>query len=84
MFQGLYEYLYHQNPTGGIPMKGTGILLGLALLSSHSWALVRGESTKAFLKDFPRNYPWGVVLLTISFITRFTSNHAVEQQLCQH
>jgi hypothetical protein len=68
MFEALYLYLYHLTPDGGIPMKGTGIVLGLALLGSHLYAYLKPETAKAFLRDFPRNYPWGVILLTIGFI----------------
>jgi hypothetical protein len=68
MFEALYLYLYHLTPDGGIPMKGTGIVLGLALLGSHLYAYLNPEPAKAFLRDFPRNYPWGVILLTIGFI----------------
>jgi len=68
MFEALYLYLYHLTPDGGIPMKGTGIVLGLALLGSHLYAYLKPETAKAFLRDFPRNYAWGVILLTIGFI----------------
>lgn len=67
MFENLHNYLYHLEPTGGIPLKGTGIVLGLALLAVHLWALLNGGKAKAFLKDFPRNYRWGAILLTIDF-----------------
>jgi hypothetical protein len=67
MFEALYLYLYHLTPEGGIPMKGTGIVLGLALLSSHLWALLKPSEAQAFLRGFPRNYAWGAVLLTIGF-----------------
>ena len=68
MLQDLYQYLYHQNETGGIPLKGTGITVALALLAGHAYALLNGGKTQAFLKAFPRNYPWAVILLTIDFI----------------
>ena len=68
MFEELYRYLYHLNPEGGLPMKGTGIILGLALLGSHLWALRHAASIQAFLRAFPRSYPWGVALLSIAFL----------------
>jgi hypothetical protein len=68
MFRDLYDYLYHLAPTGGIPLKGTGIVVALALILSHGWALNNTAKTQAFLKAFPRTYSWGAILLTIDFI----------------
>jgi hypothetical protein len=68
MFADLYDYLYHQNPTGGIPLKGTGIVVALGLILSHVWALKNSAATQAFLKSFPRAFHWGVILLTIDVI----------------
>ena len=68
MFPDLYDYLYHLAPTGGIPLKGTGIVVALALILSHAWALKNTAKTQAFLKAFPRTYSWGVILLTIDFL----------------
>jgi hypothetical protein len=67
MIEELYHYLYHLSPEGGIPLKGTGIVLGLLLLAGHIWAFLKPAEAKAFLHDFPRNYGWGVVILTICF-----------------
>lgn len=67
MFESLYNYLYHQDTSGGIPLKGTGILLALALIAVHAFALLRGDAVQRFLKEFPRHYKWGVVLLSIDF-----------------
>jgi hypothetical protein len=68
MFPDLYDYLYHLAPTGGIPLKGTGIVVALALILSHVWVLKNTAKTQAFLKAFPRTYSWGVILLTIDFL----------------
>lgn len=68
MFADLYDYLYHQSPTGGIPLKGTGIVVALALLASHVWAMKNTAKTQAFLKAFPRTFQWGAILLTIDMI----------------
>lgn len=68
MFEDLYTYLYHTSPDGGIPLKGTGIVLGLGLLLVHLWMWKTGPQMKAFLKGFPRNYPWGAALLTVDFL----------------
>jgi hypothetical protein len=67
MFKELHDYLYHLSPTGGLPMKPVGILLGLALLVTHLWAWRNADKAKAFLRSFPRHYGWGVALLTIDF-----------------
>ncbi len=67
MFEALYQYLYHLTPEGGIPMKGTGIVLGLALIASHAWALLKPAEAQAFLHRFPRNGFWGALLLSIGF-----------------
>ncbi len=68
MFESLYRYLYHLDQEGGLPMKGTGIVLGLALLAAHLWALLKPAQVQAFLRGFPRNYGWGAALLGISFV----------------
>ena len=68
MFEDLYDYLYHQNETGGIPLQGTGVVVGLALLVSHVYALLHTPKVQAFLKAFPRDYKWGVILLSIDFV----------------
>jgi len=68
MFEALYYYLYHLTPEGGIPMKGTGIVLGLALIASHAWAIWKPVEAQAFLRGFPRNAFWGTVLLSIGFV----------------
>ncbi|MCB1279504.1 hypothetical protein [Prosthecobacter sp.] len=68
MFADLYDYLYHLASTGGIPLKGTGIVVALGLILTHAWALKNKEKTQAFLKAFPRTFKWGVILLTIDVI----------------
>ena len=68
MLADLYNYLYLQEETGGIPLQGTGIAVALALLASHFYALQKGGQVQSFLKSFPRSYTWGVILLTIDFL----------------
>ena len=68
MLEDLYNDLDHQNEPGGIPLKATGIAVALALLASHVYALRNGDKVKAFLKAFPRDYKWGVILLSIDFV----------------
>jgi hypothetical protein len=67
MFQDLYNYLYHQKPTGGVTLFSTGILLGVLLVVTHVLAWMKSSATKAFLQGFPRNYPIGICILTIAF-----------------
>ncbi|MBL9130039.1 MAG: hypothetical protein JNG86_02500 [Verrucomicrobiaceae bacterium] len=68
MLPDLYDYLYHEAPDGGIPLKGTGIVLGLALIVSHAWVLLNGSKSQAFLKTFPRTFKWGVILMSLSLL----------------
>lgn len=68
MFADLYDYIYHQSPAGGIPLKATGIVVALALIATHGWALKNTAKTQVFLKTFPRTFKWGVILLTIDFL----------------
>lgn len=67
MFEELHNYLYHLEPRGGIPLKPTGIVVALVLLAVHLWAWRNGDKAKAFLRAFPRDYRWGVALLTLDF-----------------
>ena len=60
MTRAIYDFLY-----GGLSMKTVGIVLGLVLLATHAFALLRKESVQRFLKDFPRNRKAGIVLLLI-------------------
>ena len=66
MLHDLYDYLYHDAPTGGIPLQGTGIVLGVTLIASHAWALLNGTKTQDFLKTFPRTFKWGVLLMVVN------------------
>jgi hypothetical protein len=68
MFEALYQYVFHQAETGGIPLKGTGIIVAVALIVLHLIAIIKPEQTKSFLQQFPRHYGWGVVLTVIAFL----------------
>jgi hypothetical protein len=68
MFEELYQYLYHQSASGGIPLKGTGIVLGLALIGGHLLAWLRGDQTQRFLKAFPRHYGIGVAMMVLGLL----------------
>jgi hypothetical protein len=68
MFQSLHDFLYHYTPTGGVGLKSTGIVVGIALIITHLIAWMQGDAAKAFLKAFPRTYKWGVILGSIAFL----------------
>jgi hypothetical protein len=59
----LYQTLYED----GLPLKLVGIVVGLALIISHLYALLRPEKVQAWLVKFPRNETLGVVLVVIGF-----------------
>jgi hypothetical protein len=68
MLESIYRYLYHADPTGGISLRSTGLLLGLALVASHLVALLRPAQVKSFLVKMPRNYPLGIAILFVCLI----------------
>jgi len=61
--QAIYDFLYEP----GIPLKAMGILVGLWLVLSHGFALLKPDAVKARLKAFPRNEKAGIALVTIGF-----------------
>ena len=61
--QAVYNLLYEP----GIPLKLIGILVGLWLIASHVFALLKPEVVKPWLKAFPRNEKIGTVLVIIAF-----------------
>src|SRR6478672_5354358 len=63
--QPLYDWIFHQRPDGtALSMKAVGMVLGVALLLFHLWALLRAERARALAKIFPRHRASGIVLLT--------------------
>jgi hypothetical protein len=42
------------------------LLLGAAMVVSHGWAFLQVRSAAAWLKKFPRNQGWGVLLMLLS------------------
>jgi len=48
-----------------ISLSTTGWILGLLLVASHLWMLLKTEDAITFFKKLPRNYPIGVVLMAI-------------------
>jgi hypothetical protein len=75
--QELYDWLYNQRPDGvGIPLKGTGIVLGLLMIAAHAWAWLKAEQAMVFAKSFPRHRVWGIVLLAVALVwTLFLMAH---------
>jgi len=65
--QALYNLLYEP----GIPLKLMGILVGLGLVASHAFALLKPERVKPWLKAFPRHEKTGAVLVTLAFAWSF-------------
>lgn len=65
--QAIYEMLYRP----GIPLKTMGILIGLWLIFSHGYALLKPGIVGPWLKKFPRNTRLGVVMVAIGFAWTF-------------
>lgn len=65
--QAIYDLLY----TPGIPLKIMGILIGLWLLASHVFALLKPDVAKPFLQAYPRNEKIGVPLVIFCFAWGF-------------
>lgn len=64
--QELYDWLYRQSPDHlGIPLKATGLVVGLLLVAEHLWALLCAEKSMRILKEFPRSRAWGIGLLAV-------------------
>jgi hypothetical protein len=61
--QALYNTLYEP----GLPLKLMGILVGLWLVASHLFALLKPGLVRPWLKAFPRNEKVGTVLVIIGF-----------------
>ncbi len=67
MLAPIYEFLYRP----GIPLQIMGILVGLWLVVSHLFALLKPEITADFLKKLPRHERIGTVLCIIGFAWTF-------------
>lgn len=61
--QAIYNLLYEP----GLPLSLVGILVGVWLIASHGFALLRPEKTKAFLLAYPRNEKIGIPLVLFCF-----------------
>lgn len=62
----IYEYLYR-----GLSLQTVGIIVGAVLLISHVVALVQKDKVLPWLKSMPRNYAFGVTLMTLNFFWVF-------------
>ena len=51
-----------------LPLFGTGLFLGIALVALHVLLLVKSDSAQRFLQKFPRNQQLGQVLVGIGLI----------------
>lgn len=65
--QSLYNLLYEP----GLPLKLMGLLVGLWLIGSHVFALLKPEAVKPWLTRFPRNERLGIALIVIAFAWSF-------------
>lgn len=53
------------HPYESIPLNIVGYLLGAWLIASHLWMLAKPNEAKQVLKQFPRNYPAGAILMGV-------------------
>ena len=67
MLAPIYDFLYDP----GLPLKAMGIIVGLWLVISHGFALLKPDVTADFLKRYPRNEKIGVILTIIGFAWTF-------------
>ncbi|MEZ0388922.1 MAG: hypothetical protein ACAI34_17750 [Verrucomicrobium sp.] len=68
-FQQLYDWIFHQNPDfAGLPMKATGIVLGLLLIGTHILAWLKPEASMAVARRFPRHRLWGIAILAVCLV----------------
>ncbi|MDF2376803.1 MAG: hypothetical protein P1U81_11210 [Verrucomicrobiales bacterium] len=61
--QALYDYLYEP----GFSLKVMGFVVGLWLILSHGFALLKPDLVKTQLKAFPRNEKAGVPMVIVGF-----------------
>ena len=52
-------------------LRSIGLVVGLGLIVMHAIALAVPEQTKAWLKEFPRSRPLGVILCTLAALWAF-------------
>lgn len=52
-------------------LRSVGLVVGLGLIVAHAIALAIPEQTKAWLKEFPRSRPLGIILCTLAALWAF-------------
>jgi len=52
-------------------LRSVGLVVGIGLIALHAIALAVPEQTKAWLKEFPRSRPLGVILSTLAALWAF-------------
>ena len=65
--QAIYDFLYDP----GLPLKAVGLVIGIWLIASHVFALLKPEVVKPRLKAFPRNEKIGIPLVIFCFAWGF-------------
>ncbi len=65
--QDLYNLLYRP----GISLQTMGVLIGVWLIVSHGFALLKPGIVSPWLKKFPRNEQLGILLTSIGFAWTF-------------
>lgn len=66
MTSAIHDFLFET-----LTMKAVGIFLGLALASSHTYALLHRARVQSFLTGFPRSRRSGVVLTIVNALLAF-------------
>ncbi len=61
---GIYHWLYK----GGISLQAMGIVVGVLLIGTHLFALMRQEKILPWLSTVPRSMNVGTLFLTLSFL----------------
>lgn len=72
--RAIYQLFYtspEKDGLPGLPLQVMGILVGLWLVATHVFALLKPEITSDFLKKYPRNELAGTILAVIAFIWTF-------------
>ncbi len=65
--QAIYDFLYDP----GIPLKGMGVIIGVWLIVTHGFALLKPATVKPFLQQFPRNENIGMAMVVAAFVWSF-------------